>query len=97
MKGGVVVAACLLTSLNPDAPLVVLCGAGPRNGPMGSALAEHRGAIPFFIKEGVNRWAYRGRFAVAEVLTYGERYERYVEDSGRAPDGVSRVVLMKPA
>ena len=96
-KDGVVVAACLLTSFNPEAPDVVLCGAGPRNGPMGIALAAHRGAIPFFIKEGVNRWVYRGRFAVSEVLTSGERYECYVDGSGRLVDGVSRVVLMKPA
>lgn len=96
-KDGVVVAACLLTSFNPDAPHVVLCGAGPRNGPMGLALAEHRGAIPFFIKESVNRWVYRGRFAVAEVLTSGERYESHIAGSGRAIDDVSCVVLMKPA
>ena len=69
-KDGVVVAACLLTSLNPDAPRVVLCGVGPRNGPMGVALAEQRGAIPFFVKDGVNRWLYRGCFVVDEVLRW---------------------------
>lgn len=96
-KDGVVVAACLVRSFNPDAPDVVLCGAGPRNGPMGIALAAHRGAIPFFVKEDVNRWIYRGRFVVAEVLTSGDRFASCIEGSGRSIDNVSRVVLMKAA
>ena len=96
-RDGVVVAACLLKSFNPDAPRVVLCGSGARNGPAGAALAAQTAAIPFFTRVATGRWLYEGRFVVADSLTSGEIFDRLVARSTRTPDGVSRVVRLLPA
>lgn len=95
-RDGVVVAACLLKSLNPDAPRVMLCGVGPRNGPAGAALAAQAGPVPIFTKVTVNRWRYEGSFAVVAALASGARYDDEVAASGRAPASVSRVLLFEP-
>jgi Domain of unknown function (DUF6697) len=62
-KSGIVVAACLRPSLNPDAPLVVLPGHGAekqRTADWLSANPNH--VIPVFLKRDVNKWEYAGRF-----------------------------------
>jgi hypothetical protein len=55
---GQVVAACLTPKLNPRVPAVILCGRGPVIAAAGVALASQTGAIPVFVKRGVNRWEY---------------------------------------
>lgn len=95
-RDGLVVAACLLKSFNPDAPRVVLCGSGTRNGPAGALLAAQTGAIPFFTRVATGRWLYEGRFVVADSLTSGAIFDRLVARSTRARDGVSRVVRLVP-
>ena len=96
-RDGRVVAACLLRSLNPDAPHVLLAGTGVRNEPAGALLAVQGGAVPFFTRVAVHRWRYEGLFAVAEVVEAGARYERLVAASGRPPASVSRVLLLRAA
>jgi len=95
-REGAVVAACLLKSFNPDAPRVVLCGSGARNGPAGALLAAQAGPVPFFTRIDAGRWFYEGRFVVVESLTSGTTFDRLVAHSTRAPDSVSRVVRLAP-
>lgn len=93
---GAIVAACLTTEFSPDAPRVVLCGQGPRTGPVSALLARHCGPVPVFIKQGAGRWEFRGAFKVTGSLVAGARFERFIQGSGRAVDSVSVVVLLEP-
>jgi hypothetical protein len=95
MQGGVVVAACLTTVLNPRAPEVVLCGQGARTGPTSALFAHQRTPVRVFLKRAANRWVYRGRFEVAEALTAGPRFEGFIAGSGRTLASVSFVVLLR--
>ncbi len=96
-KDGVVVAACLLKSFNPDAPHVMLCGVGPQLTPVSALLAAQRAPIPVFTKLAVNRWRHEGWFAVSATFTDGPRFEHHVARSDRPVASVSRVVLFAPA
>lgn len=94
---GMVVAACLLTRLSPQAPAVVLCGQGVRTGPTSRLFARQQGALPVFIKQAAHRWRYHGLFRVEQSFASGARFESFIEGSGRAVSSVSHVVLMTPA
>ena len=96
-RDGVVVAACLLTSLNPDAPRAMLCGVGPRITPVSTLLAHQRSSIPLFTKRAVNRWLHEGTFVVTATITSGPEFDRWVARSDRTVASVSRVVLFEPA
>ena len=95
-REGAVVAACLLKSFNPDAPRVVLCGSGVRNGPAGAMLAAQATPIPFFTRIDTGRWLYEGRFAVVDSLTGGADFDRLLARSTRKPASVSRIVRLAP-
>lgn len=92
---GDVVAACLTRRLNPRAPEVILCGCGPNIARAGAALAMQQEAIPVFIKLGVNRWEYQGDFKTSVAYTAGPTFDALVDGSGRAPEDVSRVVVLR--
>lgn len=96
-RDGTVVAACLLKTFNPDAPRVVLCGTGVRNGPAGASLAAQTGAIPFFTRVATGLWRYEGRFVVVDSLVSGPTFDRLVAHSARTRESVSRVVRLVPA
>ncbi len=96
-KDGVVVAACLLKSFNPDAPHVMLCGVGPQLTAVSTRLSLQRVPVPVFVKVAVNRWRHEGWFVVAGTLLSGARFDRHVARSDRAASDVSRVVLFEPA
>lgn len=95
-RNGAIVAACLTAEFSPDAPRVVLCGQGPRTGPVSAMLARHRGPVPVFMKQGASRWQFRGAFKVTGSLVAGARFESLIQGSGRAIDSVSVVVLLEP-
>ena len=95
-RDGAVVAACLLKSFNPDAPRIVLCGSGPRNGSAGDRLAGQRGPVPFFTRIETSRWRYEGRYVVVDSLVSGATFDRLVARSARMPASVSRVVRLAP-
>ena len=97
IRDGVVVAACLLQSFNPDAPHVMLCGSGPQLTPVSNRLAAQRVPLPIFVKAAVNRWRHAGWFVVAGTMTSGPRFDDYVARSDRSPASVSRVVLFEPS
>ena len=93
---GRIVAACLSPTFSPAAPAVVLCGQGPKTGPVSEALTRHAGPLPVFVKQGAGRWAYRGRFEVAQSFRAGARFEQFIAGSGRSLASVSHVVLLTP-
>ena len=95
-RNGAIVAACLTAEFSPDAPRVVLCGQGPRTGPVSAMLARYRGPVPVFMKQGASRWQFRGAFKVTGSLVAGARFESLIQGSGRAIDSVSVVVLLEP-
>lgn len=96
-KAGVIVAACLDPALNPQAPLVILCGNGPDIRKAGDLLAQQATPIPVFIKKAPKRWVYQGWFQVAESCTEPADCAPYVDASGRALVKISRVILLEPA
>jgi hypothetical protein len=94
-KQGVVVAACLTQAMNPRAPEVILCGRGKLIERAGAQLAGQSAAIPVFLKRGVNRWEYRGTFAVSSALTSGAIFNDEISKTSRRASDISRVVLMR--
>jgi hypothetical protein len=93
-KAGVVVVACLDPALNPQAPLVILCGNGPGIRQAGDLLAQQAAPIPVFIKRTAHRWVYQGRFQVATSFTDPADCAPYVAGSGRDPATISRVIRL---
>ena len=96
-RDGIVVAACLLRSFNPQAPDAMLCGTGPQNGAAGATLAAQRVAIPIFVKAATNRWIHAGRFVPVASLTEGARFEAHLAASNRTRASVSRLILFERA
>lgn len=94
-KNGKVVAACLRTDLNPQAPDVIICGGSASARAAGRMLAGQDGAIPVFIKMETDVFRYVGLFAVGESLTAPLDYIPYVRNSGFTTGQISRVLKMK--
>ena len=86
---GVVVAVCIRTDLNANAPAEFLCGAGPTMVKTGNLLASTAGKFPVFIKQRVNHWQYRGLYRVAASHRVGPIFDAMVVRSGRSPSSVS--------
>ncbi len=89
---GAVVAACVKPQLNPRAPNVILCGQGPVIAAAGEALAAQVEPIPIFIKRGVNRWEFRGKFRVVAAHSSGPKFSALVAGSGRNASDVSLAI-----
>lgn len=87
-----VVAVCVKPKLNPRAPNVVLCGKGPIIASTGAALAKQHDSVPVFIKRGVNRWEYQGKFKVTTSHSSGPQFTTLVAGSGRNPSDVSLAI-----
>ena len=94
---GKLVAACLTLRFSPAAPLVVLCGQGPKTAPASRLLTLQREKLPIFIKKAARRWQFCGDFRVAESLVSGPRFEEFIVGSGRSLASVSYVVLLQPS
>jgi hypothetical protein len=80
---GRVVAACLRTDTNPDAPDVILPGRGPDIEAAADLLVAVREPVPTFIKRRANDWEYVGMFRprrrsidLAEIAAYARRAGR---------------------
>ncbi len=89
---GNVVAICVTTTLNPRAPNVILCGRGPKISASGLALAAQQHSVPLFIKQGVNRWLYRGQFKAKASYSSGPVFSSMVAGSGRSESEVSLAI-----
>ena len=95
-RGAGVVAACLRTDLNPEAPAVVLPGRGVEKERTARWLSDHpEHVIPVFVKRGTHKWEYVGQY----------RCERWTDDANeirkRTPvdrrDPIFRVLFLEPA
>lgn len=93
--GGRVVAACLRTDTNPDAPAVILPGIGPEIERAADLLAAQREPVPTFLKRGTGAWEYVGEFVATrssrdpvEITTHARRACR---------SDITMVVHMAPA
>ncbi|MGF6843294.1 hypothetical protein QF001_007189 [Paraburkholderia youngii] len=93
-KNGGIVAACLRTDLNPQAPHVIICDGSASARAAGRTLAAQRNAIPVFIKIEVDSFRFVGLFTVSESLTAPLVCAPYVRSSGFTPGQVSRVLKM---
>jgi hypothetical protein len=89
-----IVAICLRKDHNPKAPRVVLCGLGKRIESTGEWLASEVRALPVFVKDGINRWQYHGRFKVKSSCTSGPDFMREI-GSQRNANAVSRVIFLE--
>lgn len=94
-KNGKVVAACLRTDLNPQAPDVIICDSSASARAAGRTLATQGGTIPVFIKMATDSFRFVGQYAVSESLTIPLDYDTFVRNSGLTSGQVSRVLKMK--
>jgi hypothetical protein len=94
-KNGKVVAACLRTDLNPQAPEVIICDGSASARAAGRTLSGQGGAIPVFIKMETDSFRFVGLFAVGESLTAPLDCAPYARNTGFTSAQVSRVLKMK--
>jgi hypothetical protein len=94
-KNGKVVAACLRTDLNPQAPDIIICDGSASASAAGRTLAAQRDSIPVFIKMETDSFRFVGLYAVSESLTASLDCAPYVRGSGFTSGQVSRVLKMK--
>lgn len=95
-KNGKVVAACLRTDLNPQAPDIIICSSSASARAAGKTLAAQGDAIPVFIKMETDAFRFVGVFAVGESLTVPLDCAPYIRNTGFTSGQVSRVLKMKP-
>jgi hypothetical protein len=94
-KNGKVVAACLRTDLNPQAPDIIICDGSASARAAGRTLAGQNGTIPVFIKMETDSFRFVGQFSVTESLTAPLECAPYARNSGFTAGQVSRVLKMK--
>jgi hypothetical protein len=94
-KNGRVVAACLRTDLNPQAPEVIICDGSASARAAGRTLSGQDDAIPVFIKMETDAFRFVGLFAVSEALVAPLDCAPYVRNTGFTAAQVSRVIKMK--
>lgn len=94
-KNGKVVAACLRSDLNPQAPEVIVCDGSASSRAAGRTLARQAGGIPVFMKVEVDSFRFVGQYAVGESLTAPLDCAPYANNSGFTVNQVSRVIKMK--
>jgi hypothetical protein len=83
-KNGRVVCGAFLPEHNPDAPMIVLAGKGPKIRKAAEQFARQSEPVPVFLKREANHWQYVGRFRVhrastdpAEIAKHEKRANRY--------------------
>jgi hypothetical protein len=94
-KNGKVVAACLRSDLNPQAPEVIICDGSASARAAGRTLSGQQGAIPVFIKMETDAFRFVGLYAVSESLVAPLECAPYVRNTGFTAAQVSRVLKMK--
>lgn len=94
-RNGKVVAACLRSDLNPQAPDVIICDGSASARAAGRTLAGQAGSIPVFLKVETDAFRFVGLYAVSESLIAPVDYVEYVRKSSFTTNQVSRVLKMK--
>ena len=81
--GGKVVCGAFRRDGNPEAPMVILPGFGPKIERSAELFARQGTAVPVFLKDAPNQWVYVGDFRVkrlsresAEIAKHGTRANR---------------------
>ncbi len=92
---GRVVAACLRLDYDPDAPAVLLVGAGKGIEQAADILVAQRSPVPVFLKLGTGDWKYVGEYAVERSSQDAADLAAQAKRSGR--DDVTRVIYMVPS
>jgi hypothetical protein len=93
--GGRAVAACLRRDYNPDAPAVVLVGAGEGIEQAADMLVAQRSPVPTFLKLGTGDWEYVGEYTVERSSQDAADLAAQARRSGR--DDITRVIYMVPS
>jgi len=82
-KDGRVICGAFRPDANPDAPMIILPGFGPKIERAAELFASQSEAVPVFLKRGANQWQYVGQFRVkrlskdpAEVSKHAARANR---------------------
>jgi hypothetical protein len=66
-RDGKVVAGCFTLELNPEAPLVVLAGNGPKISGWADIFRTQKGSIPVCVKSGLGEWLCCGNFKLVRA------------------------------
>jgi hypothetical protein len=66
-KSGRVVCGAFRPDANPDAPLIILPGFGPKIEAAAELFSAQQSAVPIFLKRGTNKWQYVGDFRVQRL------------------------------
>src|SRR5436309_1708651 len=92
-QGTHVVAACLTTDLNPDAPTIILAG----NGRQIAAYADHfcaqANTIPVLVKTGHREWLCCGEFKLKHQSTDSAEITEHSSRSGR--DDIYKILFLE--
>jgi hypothetical protein len=82
-KDGRVVCGAFRSEDNPDAPMIVLAGKGPKIRRAAQQFSKQTEAVPIFLKRETNRWQYVGRFRVHRASTDAADIARHEKRANR--------------
>jgi hypothetical protein len=88
-----VVAGCFNPTYDPSAPEIVLVGRGPIIEGTAEQLTLQGNGVPTFLKRGVNRWEYTGRYRVARHSRDEQEIQQHARKADRIGDVTSILFL----
>jgi hypothetical protein len=92
--GRVVCGAFRTEDANPEAPMVILPGFGPKIEKAAELFASQATGIPIFLKRGTNRWQYVGDFRVKRLSRDPSEVAKHSARANREAD-VSCVLFLE--
>jgi hypothetical protein len=93
--GDRIVAACLRTDVNPDAPAIILVGDGDEVERAAEMLTGQRTSVPTFLKRETKEWEYVGEFVADSWSRDPGEISVQRQRSGRRT--ITMVIHMVPA
>jgi hypothetical protein len=94
-QAGVVRGIAIRRDLNPEAPEVVLVGAGPQRQDRARRYFESRVSVPAFVKRDVDAWEYIGNYRAVDYSESKDAIAKYTTGK-RRPGTVAGVLLLEP-
>lgn len=91
--GGRIVYGKFTRKMNPSSPYEVLVGDPPKVQRKAELLAQQRGVLPVFMKEGPNRWRFHGPMEFVEYVTEASIVEAKARTAGREGQVVGLLVF----
>ncbi len=92
-KNNLVKGLALKTSLNPDAPSIVVVGKGDRRQKRAKLLVDSEQPVPTFVKIEVNRWEFRGNYLATDFRKDSSTIKRF--GSTRKPGSVAGILFLE--